>query len=83
MTQWWVYILRCSDGTLYTGCTPDLTQRLAAHCAGRGAKYTRGRTPLTLVYQELCESHSAALRREAAVKRLSRAQKLALIAENA
>ena len=76
---WWVYILRCSDGTLYTGCTTDVEKRLAAHNNGRGAKYTRGRGPVTLVYREACGSRSAALRREAAVKRLSRAEKLELL----
>ncbi len=79
MRQWCLYILRCKDGTLYTGITDDLDRRLAAHRDGRGAKYTRGRAPLTLVYQESCENHSAALKREYAVKRLSRAQKLALL----
>ena len=76
---WQLYILRCGDGTLYTGITDDLPRRLKAHRAGKGAKYTRGRGPLELVYQETCPDHSAALRREIAVKRLSRAQKLALI----
>lgn len=76
---WILYILECGDGTLYTGITDDLTRRLRAHAAGKGAKYTRGRGPLTLRYQEHCASHSDALRREIAVKRLSRSQKLALI----
>lgn len=82
MKQWGVYILRCGDGTLYTGMTDNLERRLAAHRAGKGAKYTRGRAPLEPVYWEPCQTASAALRREAAVKRLSRAEKLALI-ENA
>ena len=72
--MWWVYLLRCADGTLYTGSTNDVKKRLAAHNAGRGAKYTRARRPCALV-----ESRSAALRREAAIKRLTRAQKLRLI----
>mgnify|MGYP002626015648 CR=1 FL=1 len=76
---WYVYILRCGDGTLYTGISADPERRLAAHRAGRGAKYTRGRGPLELVYREALPDKSAALRREYAVKRLSRADKLALI----
>ena len=75
-----VYILRCGDGTLYTGCTNDLPRRLRAHQAGRGAKYTRSRLPVELVYQEEAADRSAALRREAAIKRLDRRRKLALIA---
>ena len=79
--MWYVYILRCGDGTLYTGMTDDIPRRLAAHRAGRGAKYTRGRGPLELVYQETLPDRSAALKREFAIKRLSRAQKDALIAK--
>lgn len=71
----YTYILRCADGTLYCGWTNDLTTRLAAHNSGRGAKYTRGRGPVTLAYSELHESQSAAMRREAALKKLTRAQK--------
>ncbi len=74
-----LYILRCKDGTLYTGITDDLPRRLAAHRAGKGAKYTRGRAPLELAYCESCPDKSAALRRERAVKGLTRAKKLALI----
>lgn len=77
--RWTVYILRCGDGTLYTGCTNDLPRRLEAHRRGRGAKYTRSRLPVALVYQEAAADKSAALRREMAVKALTRAQKLALI----
>lgn len=76
---YWVYILRCADGTLYTGCTNDLSRRLAAHNAGKGAKYTRSRRPVELVYREEVPDKSAALRREAAIKGLSRIEKLALI----
>lgn len=76
---YWVYILRCADGTLYTGCTNDLSRRLAAHNAGKGAKYTRSRRPVELVYREEVPDKSAALRREAAIKGLSRSEKLALI----
>lgn len=74
-----VYMLRCADGSLYTGSTTDLDRRLAAHQSGRGAKYTRSRLPVELVYWEEAPDWSAALRREAAIKHLSRAQKLELI----
>lgn len=76
----YAYILRCADGTLYTGWTNDLSARLAAHNAGRGGKYTRARRPVTLVYYEACETKEAAMSREWHIKRLSRANKLALIA---
>lgn len=79
MKQWCVYILRCRDGTLYTGSTDDFPKRLEAHRQGRGAKYTRGRSPLDPVYLEECEDRSAALKREYALKQLSRKEKLALI----
>ena len=74
-----VYILRCGDGTLYTGITNDLPRRLAAHSSGRGAKYTRGRLPVELVWHEEQPDKSAALRRELQIKALSRAEKLRLI----
>lgn len=80
--QWFLYILECRDGSLYTGITDDLDRRLAAHNAGKGAKYTRGRGPLILRYWEKCESHSHALRREMQIKKLTRQEKLELI-ENA
>lgn len=76
--MWIVYILRCRDSTLYTGITDDLPRRLLAHNAGRGAKYTRGRGPVEPVYQELCPDKPAALRRELAIKRMTRAEKLDL-----
>ena len=75
-----VYILRCGDGSLYTGITNDLSRRLAAHSSGRGAKYTRSRLPVALVWQEAQPDKSAALRRERQIKALSRAEKLQLIA---
>ena len=75
---WYVYLLRCGDGSLYCGITDDVSRRLEAHTAGKGAKYTRGRGPLELVYTEACESHSDALKREIAIKRMKRAEKLAL-----
>lgn len=81
-TMWYLYILRCGDGTLYTGITTDVARRLEAHRQGRGAKYTRGRGPLELAYQEGCGTHSQALKREAAVKRLPRQEKEALISGN-
>jgi predicted GIY-YIG superfamily endonuclease len=73
--KWYLYILRCGDGTLYTGITTDVQARFAQHQAGKGAKYTRGRGPLEVVYTEECEDHSAALKRELAVKALSREEK--------
>lgn len=74
-----VYMLRCKDGSLYTGWTNDLEHRLAMHSSGRGAKYTRGRCPLELVYSEELPDKEAALRRECAIKKLRREQKLALL----
>ncbi len=74
----YVYILHCKDDTLYTGWTNDLQHRLAMHQSGKGAKYTRGRGPLVLVYSEELPGKSEALKREAAIKRLSRDEKLAL-----
>ncbi len=76
---WTVYMLRCGDGTLYTGCTNDLPRRIASHQSGRGAKYTRSRPPVVLVYRETAADKSEALRRERAIKALTRQQKLALI----
>lgn len=75
----YVYILRCGDGSLYTGWTNHLEERVAAHRAGRGAKYTRGRGPVELVYWERFSTREEAMRREYAIKRLSRADKLKLI----
>ena len=77
--QWCVYILRCKEGSLYTGITNDLPKRLAAHNAGTGAKYTRSRGPVTLVYCEKVRDKSQALRREMEIKGLSRKEKLQLI----
>ena len=77
--RWYVYILGCGDGTLYTGITTDVQRRLEAHRCGRGAKYTRGRGPLTLLYQEETGAHSQALRRERQIKSMSRTEKLELI----
>lgn len=77
--KWYLYILRCADGTLYTGITTDVEARLETHRSGKGAKYTRGRGPLELVYREECEDHSQALKRELAVKAMSREEKQKLI----
>lgn len=79
---YFVYMLRCGDDTLYTGSTDDVARRLAVHQSGKGAKYTRSRHPLTLVYREECPDKSAALKREAAIKKLSRKQKWELIQKN-
>ena len=76
---WKLYILRCGDGTLYTGITTDVEKRLETHRSGKGAKYTRGRGPLELAYREVCGSHSDALKREAEIKKLSRQEKELLI----
>lgn len=75
----YTYIVRCIDGTLYTGWTTDVKQRMDAHNAGRGAKYTRGRGPVTLVYQEAFETKEAAMQREYQIKHMSREEKLKLI----
>ena len=75
---WFLYILECGDGTLYTGITDDVERRLKAHNAGKGAKYTRGRGPVVLRYREKCGTHSDALKREIVVKRMSRTEKMAL-----
>ncbi len=77
--NWKLYILLCADGSLYTGITTDVAARFAQHSAGAGAKYTRGRGPLKLVYVEDCESKSQALKRECQIKTMSRTQKLELI----
>ena len=76
--MWYVYMLACADGSLYTGIATDVDKRFAAHKSGRGAKYTRSHPPLAVVYREACGDKSAALRREAAIKKLPRAEKLKL-----
>ena len=76
---WFVYILRCADGTLYTGVTTDPERRCRQHNAGRGARYTRARRPALLVYQEPAEGRGPALRREWSIKRLTRRQKERLL----
>lgn len=77
--MWIVYILLCKDGSLYTGVTNDLAKRLAAHKSGKGGSYTRSHPPKKIAYRERVGTRGDALRREAAIKRLSRAQKLQLI----
>jgi putative endonuclease len=80
-TFWVVYLLRCRDGSLYCGVTNDLPKRLKAHAAGRASRYTRSRLPVRLVYQERQPTKSSALKREAAIKKLPRRMKLALVAK--
>ena len=77
--QWKVYILRCGDGSLYTGVTTDVTARLEMHRSGRGAKYTRSRLPLELVYTEDCPNKVTAFQREWQIKHLTREEKLKLL----
>ncbi len=76
---WWVYLLRCQDNTLYTGITVDVEARVATHNAGNGARYTRSRLPVELVYSESALDRGTALRREAAIKKLSAAEKRLLV----
>ncbi len=78
--SWRVYMVRCVDGSLYTGCTNDLEKRVARHNAGTGARYTRSRRPVELVWNVRVKDRSAALSREARLKQLTRAQKLVLVA---
>lgn len=78
-SRWQLYMVRCVDGSLYTGIATDVARRFAEHQAGRGAKYLRGRGPLQLVYQQPAGDRSRALRLELAVKRLSKEEKEALI----
>ena len=78
--DWWVYILECADESLYTGITNDLDRRLQEHRAGKGAKYTKGRGPLKLVYSEACQDRGHASKRENQIKGLGRQAKLSLVA---
>ena len=78
-SKWYLYILKCGDGTFYTGIATDVLKRLEMHRSGKGAKYTRGRGPLELVYSEECENHSQALKRECEVKKLTKERKQQLI----
>lgn len=81
MGSWFVYILRCTDGTLYSGITTDISRRCRQHNDGKASRYTRSRRPVRLVYQETHPDRGSALRREAAIKALSRSQKMAIIRE--
>ena len=83
MAEWHVYMLRCADHSLYTGVATDLEARVATHNAGKGAKYTRGRLPVKLVYQEAVADRGTALKREHAIKRLPAAAKRRLISQSA
>ena len=82
-SRWLVYLLRCADGSLYTGITNDLPKRLKAHAAGKASRYTRSRLPVKLAYREPQKSKSAALKRELSIKRLRRAEKEKLVAKQA
>ena len=79
--RWYVYILQCADSSLYTGVTVEPERRVLEHNQDNklGARYTRGRRPVSLVYQEVCDGRASATRREAQIKKMSRRQKLALI----
>jgi len=79
--SWYVYMLRCRDGSLYTGYTDDVQRRLHVHNSGKGAKYTRSRLPVILVYQEELPDKSAALKREIAIKQMRKPEKESLINE--
>ena len=81
MMKAWVDILECQDGSYYTGWTWNVQKRFAAHCAGRGAKYTRSHPPLRIAYAKVFEDKSTALKQEAAIKKLTHAQKTLLIAQ--
>lgn len=82
MAEWHVYMLRCADHSLYTGVATDVAARVATHNAGKGAKYTRGRLPVKLVYQEAVADRGAALKREYVIKRLAVAAKRRLIRQS-
>ncbi|MFK8032028.1 MAG: GIY-YIG nuclease family protein [Gammaproteobacteria bacterium] len=79
-SNWYVYIVRCADNTLYTGISTNLSDRIATHNSGRGAKYTRARLPVSLVYSETALDRSSAQQREHAIKKLSTKKKKALVA---
>ena len=81
--DWTVYILRCADGTLYTGITNDLSRRIAEHASGQGAKYTKGRGPFQRVFEEVCQSRGLASKRENKIKALDRKTKLLLVSGGA
>ena len=80
---WVVYMLRCKSGELYTGCTTDLARRVREHNAGKGGKFTRSRLPVTVVFEEVVGNRSKALRRESAIKAMTRGEKLRLVDQSA
>ena len=75
----WVYMLLCSDGSYYTGWTTDVDKRYKNHCSGKGARYTRSHPPVAIAYREQCKDRSEAMKREAAIKKLSRKEKEELV----
>lgn len=77
--SWWIYIVQCADRTFYTGCSPDVPKRILAHNSGKGAKYTRSRLPVSLIYTEQYTTQSEALKREAVIKKMTRKEKENLI----
>lgn len=79
MKPWFVYMVRCSDGTLYTGVTVDVEDRVKTHNAGKGAKYTRARLPVKLIWSEKVEAESEAKRREFEIKQMRRAEKILMV----
>lgn len=83
MSTWYLYMVMCADGSLYTGITTDLERRVQQHTTGSGAKYTKMKRPVTLVYSEVHPDRSAASKREYEIKQLTRQQKLQLVAPQA
>ncbi|MBR3295671.1 MAG: GIY-YIG nuclease family protein [Clostridia bacterium] len=81
MDNWYVYIVRCSDDTLYTGITNDIDKRIEKHNSGKGAKYTKYRAPVVLVYSEMCKDRAEASRREYRIKQMDRAHKEQLLSK--
>ncbi len=79
MSRWWLYVVKCADGTLYTGITTDLLRRLDQHNRGTASRYTRSRLPVELVHRESCRNRSSALKKECRIKSLSRGEKEAHI----
>jgi len=79
---WYIYMIRCPDGAIYTGISTDVSRRFGEHQSGKGAKYLRGKSPLTLIYQKQAGSHSDALKLEIAMKKLSKSEKEGIIKEN-
>lgn len=79
--MWYVYIIRCADNTLYTGVTTDIARRIESHNSGKGARYTRARTPVVLVHYEKHHTRSSALKREACIKRMPKERKVAIISK--